>query len=94
MDEELKRKGNECFKRGKYNAAIECYTQAIDVQPSAALYSNRAMCHVKRCLIEAKEEWTQVEADCRASVHLDPAGKTAYKVKCAAICCAGHLPGD
>jgi STIP1 family protein 1 len=78
-DEELKAKGNECFRRGKYNAAIECYTQAIDVQASAALYSNRAAAHVKRCLLEGRDEWSQVEADCRASVHLDPRGKTAHK---------------
>ena len=79
MAEQLKAQGNECFKKQKYNAAIECYTQAIDVQPSAALFSNRAMCHVKRSLIEDKNEWAAVESDCRRSVELDATGRTAYK---------------
>lgn len=39
----LKAQGNECFKRSKFSAAIELYTQAILLSPSAALYSNRAM---------------------------------------------------
>ena len=79
MAEQLKLQGNECFKKQKYNAAIEFYTQAIDVQPSAALFSNRAMCHVKRSLIEDRDEWAQVESDCRRSVELDASGRTAYK---------------
>ena len=36
-DEQLKAKGNECFRRGEYNAAIGCYKQAIGAQ-----HSNRA----------------------------------------------------
>ncbi len=37
--------GNECFRRGKYNAAIEAYTEAITLCPDvAAYYTNRAIC--------------------------------------------------
>jgi STIP1 family protein 1 len=80
----LKAQGNECFRKGKLNAAIECYTQAIFAHASAALYSNRAMCRVKRCLTEdgtavAVAEWKQVESDCLDALRLEPEGKTAFK---------------
>jgi len=40
--------GNECFKGGRYDEAVECYTQAIAVDGnSAVLYANRAMALLK-----------------------------------------------
>jgi STIP1 family protein 1 len=77
--DQLKNQGNDCFKRGKYNAAIELYTQAIMQCASAALYSNRAMCHLKRSLQEGCEEWSQVEEDCLLSLELEPHGRSSYK---------------
>ncbi|CAH1800547.1 unnamed protein product [Owenia fusiformis] len=44
----LRDKGNEFFKTGNYQAAINAYSHAIKLQSKLpALYSNRAACHLK-----------------------------------------------
>ena len=41
--------GNQCFKEGRYDEAIECYTQAIHLDDNyAVLYANRAMALLKQ----------------------------------------------
>ena len=46
--EELKEKGNNCFKAGKFQQAVDCYTAALDVQPeSHILLSNRSVAYSK-----------------------------------------------
>ena len=41
--------GNECFKEGHYDEAVECYTQAISLDDDyAVLYANRAMALLKQ----------------------------------------------
>ena len=39
--EQWKNKGNEFFKEGKYQDSIECYSKAIQINPTAIYYSNR-----------------------------------------------------
>ena len=39
--------GNNHFRKGKFNAAIDAYTNALLIEPSSILYSNRALCHRK-----------------------------------------------
>lgn len=64
--EERKRVGNEAFSKGKLEAAIEAYSEAICFAPSEPVYyTNRAMCHRK------KEQWDAVMADCRVALGLD-----------------------
>jgi tetratricopeptide (TPR) repeat protein len=46
MADELKRKGNDAFKAGKYQEAADWYTKVIAVQPqNEKQYSNRAACY-------------------------------------------------
>lgn len=46
--EELKTKGNECVKDGKYIEAVLHYTQAIKMDPNNyVLYSNRSYAFLK-----------------------------------------------
>jgi tetratricopeptide (TPR) repeat protein len=45
--ETLKQQGNDAFKAGKYNNALDLYSKAIAVEESAALYSNRSATHLK-----------------------------------------------
>lgn len=46
--EELKTKGNECVKNGKFIEAVLLYTQAIKMDPNNyALYSNRSLAFLK-----------------------------------------------
>lgn len=46
--EELKNKGNDCVKDGKYIEAVLHYTQAIKMDPNNyVLYSNRSFAFLK-----------------------------------------------
>ncbi|GAB2234636.1 hypothetical protein Droror1_Dr00003893 [Drosera rotundifolia] len=71
--EKLRQDGNAYFKKEKYNAAIDAYTEAITLCPNVAVYwTNRAICHRKR------NEWTRVEEDCRRAIELDHGSVKAY----------------
>lgn len=64
--EELKEYGNTCFRKRRFTAAIDAYTEAITLFPNNAIYwTNRALCHMKR------NDWRRVEADCRKALELD-----------------------
>jgi len=64
--EERKKMGNDYFAKGKLEAAIEAYSEAICFAPSNAVYyTNRAMCHRK------KEHWQAVVSDCDTALRLD-----------------------
>ena len=43
----LKDEGNELLKNGKFGQAAQKYTEAIDIFPTAVLYSNRAQAMIK-----------------------------------------------
>ncbi|GLE03385.1 hypothetical protein PINS_up012287 [Pythium insidiosum] len=64
--EQLKLKGNECFQKGKYNAAIDMYTEAIVLDPTKSTYfSNRALCHSKL------QHWASCREDCEQALRVD-----------------------
>lgn len=72
--EELKEFGNTCFRKNRFTAAIDAYTEAITLFPNNAVYwTNRALCHMKH------NDWTRVEADCRKALELD---KDSTKALC------------
>ena len=67
MAEERKEFGNTCFQKGKLDAAIEAYSEAICLDPQQAVFrTNRAMCYLK------KEAWEKVASDCKAALALEP----------------------
>ena len=45
--EREKEHGNECFKRGEYGNAVECYTRGLALTETAILYANRAMARLR-----------------------------------------------
>ena len=45
--EELKIKGNDCLRAGNIEEAIEFYTEAINLEPTAILFSNRSNAFLK-----------------------------------------------
>lgn len=62
-----KEKGNQLFKEGKFDAAINRYTSAINLHPqNPVLYANRGMALLK------KEHYAAAEADCDVALQLDP----------------------
>uniref|UniRef100_A0A5B7B8R8 RING-type E3 ubiquitin transferase n=1 Tax=Davidia involucrata TaxID=16924 RepID=A0A5B7B8R8_DAVIN len=64
--EQLRQDGNTYFKKDRFGAAIDAYTEAITLCPNVPIYwTNRALCHRKR------NDWTKVEDDCRRAIQLD-----------------------
>lgn len=62
----LRNDGNNYFKKNRFNAAIDAYTEAITLCPNVPVYfTNRALCHLKR------NEWERVEEDSRRAIQLD-----------------------
>ncbi len=63
----MKDRGNEHFKRGKFDQAIECYSKGMRLDPSnAALAANRAMALLK------KGKFEEADRDCTIALDLDP----------------------
>uniref|UniRef100_A0A8B9K246 Translocase of outer mitochondrial membrane 70 homolog A (S. cerevisiae) n=1 Tax=Astyanax mexicanus TaxID=7994 RepID=A0A8B9K246_ASTMX len=67
-----KNKGNKYFKAGKYEQAIQCYTEAISMCPReqksdlSTFYQNRAAAY------EQQAKWTEVVQDCSQAVEMNP----------------------
>lgn len=67
-----KNKGNKYFKAGKYENAIQCYTEAIALCPTeqktdlSTFYQNRAAAY------EQQMKWTEVVQDCCQAVEMNP----------------------
>ncbi|KAK2352781.1 protein phosphatase 5.2 [Trifolium repens] len=62
----LRNDGNHYFKKARFGAAIDAYTEAITLCPNVPVYfTNRALCHLKR------NDWERVEEDCRRAIQLD-----------------------
>jgi len=77
---EFKTKGNEQFKNGCFQAAVDLYTEGILVFPIAALFNNRAMANMRM------ENWGSVISDATACIGLDPTnGKASYRKGCAFV---------
>jgi len=65
-----KARGNEYFNKGKYDAAVEAYSEAIALDAGVAVYyTNRAFANFKK---DAGGRASAIEADCRAALGLDP----------------------
>ena len=80
----LKARGNEHFKRGENEPAIQCYTEAIAAAPPSAakeratFFANRAACHAKL------REHSNVIDDCTSCLELDDTYTKAYLRRAAA----------
>lgn len=69
----LRQDGNIYFKKDRFGAAIDAYTEAITLCPNVPVYfTNRALCHRKR------GDWTKVEEDSRRAIQLDHSSFKAH----------------
>ena len=51
---QAKERGNAAFKKGKLDAAVDCYTEAIAFDPDVSIYyTNRAFCLFKKVTLDA-----------------------------------------
>lgn len=62
----LKDEGNVLFKEGNFTAAVEKYSQGIDIMKTAVLLSNRAFCQLKL------ELYGSAVADATEAIEVDP----------------------
>eukprot|EP01084_Bolivina_argentea_P120413 213428_1 len=80
---ELKTQGNSFYKRKQYNQALECYSQAIQLDPNNAVYfCNRAACY---CAIDIDTYFINAIIDSEQAIKLDPNYAKAY-ARLAFIC--------
>lgn len=80
----MKQEGNAAFKSGRYQEAIDIYSQALDVDPAnkntnSKILQNRALCHSRQ------KSWKQAIADCEKALELDPSYTKARKTKAKAL---------
>ncbi|XWS36608.1 hypothetical protein CRYUN_Cryun20dG0099400 [Craigia yunnanensis] len=71
--EKLRKDGNKYFKKNRFRAAIDAFTEAITLCPNVPVYwTNRALCHLRR------NNWLKVEEDCRRAIQLDHSSVKAH----------------
>ncbi|KAG9257239.1 DNAJ domain-containing protein [Emericellopsis atlantica] len=80
----MKDEGNTHFKAGRYQAAIDKYGEALEIDPSnksmnAKLLQNRAQCKIKL------KKYNEAIADADKAVSLDPGYTKARKTKANAL---------
>ena len=63
----------------KYAEAKRAYSEAIELSPQAALFTNRAACYVQEC------KWKKVVEDCDRALTLDPLWGRAFERKASAL---------
>ncbi|XP_013380007.1 RNA polymerase II-associated protein 3 [Lingula anatina] len=81
-----KEKGNQLFKEGKYEEAVQCYTMGMNADPeNAVLPANRAMALLKL------EKYAAAEVDCTSSLSLDPTYIKAFHRRGTARTALGKL---
>ncbi|KAI2665650.1 RNA polymerase II-associated protein 3 [Labeo rohita] len=74
-----KEKGNEFFRDGRYDSAIECYTRGMDADPyNPVLPTNRAACFFRL------KKFAVAESDCNLAIALDGKYVKAYVRRAAA----------
>jgi len=81
----LKDEANAHFAAGRYTQALELYSRAIAIAPSAALLGNRAAAHLKL------ESYGSAIADADAAERLDPAYVKAKYRRGSALLVLGRL---
>ncbi|RKF73138.1 DnaJ-like protein subfamily C member 7-like protein [Golovinomyces cichoracearum] len=81
--EKMKNEGNSEYKSGKYQEAINKYTEALQIDPlnkgtNSKLLQNRAQCYLRL------KSFKDAIADCESAIALDPSYIKAKKTKAAA----------
>lgn len=80
----MKEEGNSHFKSGRYQKAVDIYSEALAVDAgnkgtNSKILNNRAMCYSKL------KNWTDAIADCDQAVKLDPSYTKPKKTRAKAL---------
>lgn len=80
----MKEEGNGHFKGGRYQQAVETYTNALEVDPmnkgtNSKILNNRAMCYSRL------KQWSDAIGDCDKALQLDPSYTKARKTRAKAL---------
>ena len=82
--ERMKSDGNASFKAGRYQEAVDTYTEALQVDPSnkntnSKIWQNRALCNSRL------KKWKDAIEDCDKALELDPSYTKARKTRAKAL---------
>jgi DnaJ family protein C protein 7 len=82
--ERMKSDGNASFKAGRYQQAVDTYTEALAVDPAnkntnSKILQNRALCNSRL------KQWKAAIADCDKALELDPSYTKARKTRAKAL---------
>lgn len=82
--ERMKEEGNTAFKSGRFQQAVDTYTQALEVDPSnkqtnSKILQNRALCYTRL------KKWSSAITDCDKALELDPSYTKAKKTRAKAL---------
>jgi DnaJ family protein C protein 7 len=82
--ERMKSDGNASFKAGRYQQAVDTYTEALAVDPNnkntnSKILQNRALCNSRL------KQWKAAVADCDKALELDPTYTKARKTRAKAL---------
>lgn len=85
----MKEDGNKDYKSGRWQSALEKYTEALEVDPlnkgtNSKILQNRALCQIKL------KNYDNAISDCEAALKLDPSYTKARKTKASAMGAAGN----
>jgi DnaJ family protein C protein 7 len=80
----MKEEGNAHFKSGRYQQAVDVYTQALEVDPlnkgtNSKILQNRALCYSRL------KDYKPAIADCTRALELDPSYTKARKTRAKAL---------
>lgn len=77
-EETWKARGNQAFARMEYSKALMCYDKALELNPSAVLFANRAAVHL------FQHNFPNVISDSARAIEIDPnCIKAYYRKACA-----------
>lgn len=82
--ERMKSDGNASFKGGRFQEAVDTYTQALEVDPlnkntNSKILQNRALCNSRL------KKWKAAIEDCDKALELDPSYTKARKTRAKAL---------
>jgi DnaJ family protein C protein 7 len=84
----MKEEGNSNYKAGRWQAAVDKYTEALEVDPLNKGTNSKILQNKALCLIKLKD-YAGAIADCERALQLEPSYNKARKTKASALGASG-----